>query len=130
MRRFLHRCLTRTPVIGLLMAALLFRALIPAGFMPAQGESGAIVMQLCSGFGGKTVLVELEDDGASTNPGGQLFDHSPCGFAAASMSAPPLASAAVALSIGPDFHSAVEGISSVIAPSIARAQSPRAPPLI
>ena len=130
MNAFLHRCLARTPIIGLLTAALLFRALIPTGFMPAQDESGAIVMQLCSGFGIKTVLVELGDDGATKDPGSQLFEHSPCGFASASLAAPPPASAAIAIANAPEFQSAFEGNGMIVAPSIARTQSPRAPPLI
>jgi hypothetical protein len=126
MRAFLHRCLTRTPIIGLLMAAVLFRALIPAGFMPAQADSGEIVMQLCAGFDTKSVVVDL--DGGATQHGTQLFDHSPCGFTAAA-AAPPPAPLALDAARSPDSASTERDTGFRIAPSPRRAHSPRAPPL-
>lgn len=129
MHAFLHRCLSRTPIIGLLMAALLFRALVPAGFMPAQAENGEIVMQLCSGFGTKSVVVDMGASGATHDSGSQLFDHSPCGFTAAAMAAPPPAAAAFAAISTPDSLATRADAPSVISPSIVRAHSPRAPPL-
>jgi hypothetical protein len=128
MHAFLHRCLSRTPIIGLLMAALLFRALVPAGFMPAQAENGAIVMQLCSGFSTKSVVVDFGQASATHDGGSQLFDHSPCGFTAASIAAPPPAT--LAFVAGTLDTPPVRGdLRSVITPSITRAHSPRAPPL-
>jgi hypothetical protein len=129
MHAFLHRCLSRTPIIGLLMAALLFRALVPAGFMPAQAENGEIVMQLCSGFGTKSVVVDLGTGSATHDGGSQLFDHSPCGFAAAAVAAPPPADFAFAVGSTPDALTTRGDAGSVTVPSIVRAHSPRAPPL-
>jgi len=128
MHAFLHRCLSRTPIIGLLMAALLFRALVPAGFMPAQAENGAIVMQLCAGFGTKSVVVDLGDGAATHDGANQLFDHSPCGFAATAAAAPPPADVAFAASSTPASLT-TRGDAGSIVPSIVRAHSPRAPPL-
>lgn len=126
---FLHRCLSRTPIIGVLMAVLLFRALIPAGFMPAQAENGEIVMQLCAGFGTKSVVVDFGPGHASQDPGAQLFDHSPCGFAAAAVSAPPPTPLTLSTSATADSLANPSDTGSVITPVLQRAHSPRAPPL-
>ncbi len=142
MRRFLHLCLNRTPVVGLLMAALLFRALIPTGFMPTRADDGTIVMELCSGFTTKSVVVHLEapadqashvghvdsQGGGHDSSHGDLFEHSPCGFAVAATAAgpPSLLSAVVPIpSQSPltELHAAVQ-----TPPSIHRSQTPRGPP--
>ncbi|MEQ1581752.1 MAG: hypothetical protein ABL964_14270, partial [Steroidobacteraceae bacterium] len=123
MHAFLHRCLSRTPIIGLLMAALLFRALVPAGFMPAQAENGEIVMQLCSGFSTKSVVVDLGTSGATHDSSTQLFDHSPCGFAAAAQAAPPPASMAFAANSTPESLTTRADSGTVIAPTRTRAHS-------
>ncbi len=128
MNQFLHRCLSRTPVLGLLMAALVFRALIPSGFMPTQGENGRIMMELCSGFGTKTVVVDLGDD--APTPGSQLFEHSPCGFTAAALAAPPVAPISFPVSLTLFDQLVVADTPVATAPSIQRTQSPRGPPLI
>lgn len=126
MRRFLHRCLTRTPVLGLLMAALVFRALIPAGFMPTQDENGRMVMELCSGFTTKSVIIDLGEHKA----GSELFERSHCGFTAAAL--PLLTSAAVSFPVSLALHEQVDVaiVPVAIAPLPWRAQSPRGPPLV
>jgi hypothetical protein len=128
MQRFLQRCLARTPVLGLLMAALVFRALIPTGFMPKH-ENGTLVMELCSGFGTKSVVVDLGEQESSTSSS-QLFDHSPCGFAAAALSAPPPEPPTFPVTASLHSIAVVAGTSPPVAPSPRRAHAPRAPPLI
>lgn len=139
MRRFLHLCLDRTPVVGLLMAALLFRALIPTGFMPTRADDGTLVMELCSGFTTKTVIVHLDDHATHGSPAGtpgddhgpshdDLFERSPCGFAVAATGAAPPATPAALVPVAlppflPEFAVAVRP-----APTILRSQSPRGPP--
>lgn len=84
MYHFLQRCLNRTPLLGVLMAAIVFRALIPQGFMFGQAD-GAVEMQFCSGA---TVLVDMDGAGASNSGGhgkdgnGQAFQPGVCAFAA------------------------------------------------
>jgi hypothetical protein len=129
MHSFLHRCLSRTPIIGLLMAALLFRALVPAGFMPAQAENGEIVMQLCSGFSTKSVVVDMGTGSATHDGSRALFDHTPCGFTAAGMAAPPPSVVVFAATSTPAALTARGDSGAVIVASITRAHSPRAPPL-
>lgn len=128
MHRFLKRCLSRTPVLGLLMAALVFRALIPTGFMPGH-ENGKLVMELCSGFGTKSVVVDLGDKQFS-HSSARLFDHSPCGFAAGALPAPPPAVTTFPVTADLHFVAAVADAFPQLAPSPRRAHAPRAPPLI
>ncbi len=128
MQRFLQRCLSRTPVLGLLMAALVFRALIPTGFMPTH-ENGTLVMELCSGFGTKSVVVDLDDQESSTSSS-QLFEHSPCGFAAAALSAPPPEPLTFPVTANLHSTAGITETSPPAAPSPRRAHAPRAPPLI
>lgn len=130
MHQFLHRCLTRTPVLGLLMAALVFRALIPAGFMPTQDENGRMVMELCAGFTTKSVIVDLGAglDDAPT-PGSALFEHSPCGFTAAALSAPPPDAPPVFASLAPEAPLPAADVPVDAAYTVHRTQSPRGPPL-
>jgi hypothetical protein len=147
MRRFLHLCLNRTPVIGLLMAALLFRALIPAGFMPTLASDGTIVMELCSGFTTKTVVVHLDGHADTASHGdhagyadshdaghdsshGDLFEHSPCGFAVAATSAglPAVPAALVPVSAPSPLNEQPAALQT--SPSILRSQTPRGPPIV
>lgn len=127
MHAAIHRFIARFPVLGLLMAALVFRALIPAGFMPMQSANGEIVMQLCSGFESKAVSVSLDDEG-TPNQQSTFLDSSHCGFSASS--APPLASnTAVAFALANAPHAVpVASLPAARPLSIHRTQSPRAPP--
>jgi hypothetical protein len=143
MRRFLHLCLNRTPVLGLLMAALLFRALIPTGFMPTRADDGTIVMELCSGFTTKTVVVHLDEAaehaghvghvgghaGDHDSSHGDLFEHSPCGFAVAATSAGPPAALAAVVPVSPQSSLTAPHAAVQTPPTIHRSQTPRGPPL-
>lgn len=145
MRRFVHLCLNRTPIIGVLMAALLFRALIPTGFMPMLASDGTIVMELCSGFTTKSVVVHLDDhaghaahaghvghtdshDDSHDSSHGDLFEHSPCGFAVAATGAGPPAVASAIAPIAPQTPLAEFRAVTRTPPSIHRSQTPRGPP--
>ena len=144
MRRFLHLCLDRTPVIGLLMAALLFRALIPAGFMPTVASDGTIVMELCAGFTTKTVVVHLDaqaDQADHADPAGNegshpdaahadLFEQSPCGFAVAGTAAAPPSRLAEVAPFSPQAPPTAFHVVAQTPPSIHRSQTPRGPPLV
>jgi len=143
MRRFLHLCLDRTPVIGVLMAALLFRALIPAGFMPTVASDGTIAMELCAGFTTKTVVVHLDaqadhaahaghdtsGDGGHDSSHVDMFERSPCGFAVATFAAPPPAMQPALPPVPSQSSVAAFAPSSHSLPSILRSQAPRGPPL-
>lgn len=144
MRRFLHLCLNRTPVIGLLMAALLFRALIPSGFMPTLASDGTIVMELCSGFTTKTIVVNLDAPAGHANHAehavsegnhtdaahGDLFEHSPCGFAVAATTAGPPAVPSTVVPVSAPASLTEQPAALQTSPSILRSQTPRGPPLV
>ena len=73
----------RTWVTLLVLPALAFRLLIPAGFMPGVGAGFTITMQMCHGAGPLPTP-------AGHDPGQPQPRHdSPCVFAAAGMVAPP-----------------------------------------
>ena len=102
MNGWVHSSAERRSLLAiLLLLALLMRALIPAGFMPAATSTG-IVIQLCSDSIGKTVLIDLKAAGAPKKP---LPDEqrkagdSPCVFAASAghLLLPTVNAAALAL---------------------------------
>lgn len=78
----------------LLAAALLLKALIPAGYMPAAPDTGLIVA-LCSGTmpAGSTVTITIPKKGSHQDHGTTTADH-PCAFA-------PLAAAMTGADLAP-----------------------------
>ena len=120
---------TREWVCLLLLPALAFRLLVPAGFMPTAGEGFSVTMQMCHGDAKSSVVVRLTGPGEA--PAGQHASHdAPCVFAASATVAPPsLAVAPLAPAAAPQ---------SVPAPqprlpatrSLHHPQSPRAPPTV
>ncbi len=121
-------------IAGLLLPAILYRALIPAGFMLAADSDGTLGLQFCPG----TDLPAADTrpahahhhDGASGDSGraghGQLL----CPFAAAAGPAP--LPTLTALVIAPDHNQPVisRTASRDTIPTIIRTQSPRAPPAL
>jgi hypothetical protein len=80
------RSTLRSFALLLALTGVLFRGMIPAGFMPAVGtdaQAGAI-LALCSGGMLKSVAVSADPDG---HPAAQAMDE--CPFAAASSPALP-----------------------------------------
>ena len=65
----------------LLAAALLLKALVPAGYMPAAPDPGLIVA-LCSGSmpAGSTVTIAIPKKGSAQDHSASTADH-PCAFA-------------------------------------------------
>lgn len=43
---------------GLLLLALMLRALIPAGFMPTQDADGKVAVVICTGTGSTTIMMD------------------------------------------------------------------------
>lgn len=56
---------------------LLIKAVLPAGFMPAQSKDGWIELVICSGMGERTISVPLEGSD-KTDP--QKPSQTPCAF--------------------------------------------------
>ncbi|MCU0975159.1 MAG: hypothetical protein MUC71_02465 [Steroidobacteraceae bacterium] len=69
----------RERVLLWLLPALVFRALIPVGFMPGAGP--ALALELCSSAGFGSVFAVYEGEGAPSGQHG-TGSHEPCAFAA------------------------------------------------
>ena len=79
---------TREWVCLLLLPALAFRLLVPAGFMPTVGEDFAVTMQMCHGDPQSSLVVRLTaNENAPATP--QASHDAPCVFAASTTVAPP-----------------------------------------
>jgi hypothetical protein len=79
---------TREWVCLLLLPALAFRLVVPAGFMPTVGEDFAVTMQMCHGDASSSIVMRLtanEDSPAAP----QASHDAPCVFAASATVAPP-----------------------------------------
>ncbi len=116
----------------LLLAALVLRALLPAGYMPGVDANGLPTLQLCS------VLQPLSQRLADADPSrplpgdgsrGTHSDSGPCPFGVAPVAAPPLVAVSVAT---PVFllPVVIDGESSFVHSSPAlHSQQARAPPV-
>jgi hypothetical protein len=119
---------TREWVCLLLLPALAFRLLVPAGFMPTASDGFSVTMQMCHGDGKSSVIVRLFDDPPASPAGDDERHEAPCVFAASSAAAPPEAPLA-ALDVA--LRPATAPLPTAAAPVLRHAhqpQSPRAPP--
>lgn len=70
--------------IGFLALCLLFRAAIPAGFMPVlsdQGDAGGSFVQLCHGNSGSAQLLDMLEPSADPSPSSHsVVKHEQCAF--------------------------------------------------
>lgn len=100
-RNRFHRRSLREATLAWVVPVLLFRALIPVGFMPGQTAAGALTVELCSGMGYQQSVVHFAGDGQPLPDRGS---HDPCPFAASAGGAPPpsdLPQVAIAFAAGP-----------------------------
>jgi len=132
-------------IAALLLPALLYRALIPAGFMPTVGADGALTLEFCPGETSPAVSIEAIHGHAhhgdravmghiytheSTDPSSPGQQHVPCPYA---LSATPALAPAIAAEVHLAFDVLVPRASDatdIFSPSIVRAQSSRAPPVL
>ncbi len=72
--------------IGFLMLCLLFRAAIPAGFMPAmagQGDADGSLIKLCHGDAGSAQLLDMLEPHDTPSPSSHsVVKHEQCAFSA------------------------------------------------
>lgn len=119
---------TREWVYLLLLPALAFRLLVPAGFMPAVGDGLAVTMQMCHGDAKSSIVVRLT--GADDAPAAPHATHdAPCVFAASATVAPPTLAALPQLSSAPLEAIPVPALPGPVARPLHHPQSPRAPPM-
>jgi len=119
---------TREWVYLLLLPALAFRLLVPAGFMPTVGDDLVVTMQMCHGDARSSVVMRLTaDEDAPAAP--QASHDAPCVFAASATVAPPtLAALPEQSSATPDASPLPERPAPASRP-LHHPQSPRAPPM-
>ena len=119
---------TREWVYLLLLPALAFRLLVPAGFMPTVGEGLAVTMQLCHGDAKSSIVVRLTTDDHA--PAAPQADHdAPCVFAASATVAPPTLDALPQLSSATPEAIPLPERRAPAARPLHHPQSPRAPPM-
>jgi hypothetical protein len=119
---------TREWVYLLLLPALAFRLLVPAGFMPTVGEGLAVTMQMCHGDAKSSIVVRLTtDDHAPAAP--QADHEAPCVFAASATVAPPALDALPQLSSATPEAIPLPERPTPAARPLHHPQSPRAPPM-
>jgi len=114
-------------LIGLLLLALAFRALIPAGFMPSAERP--FTLQICPEGFPAHLLSSAHHHGAGQEHASHTSQPEHCVFAAGAAAGPAPAmvawnSAAIAAPLAAPLD-----IEEFFAPSIVRSQSPRAPPV-
>lgn len=85
----LRRRNVRDTAIAWVLAALAFRALVPAGFMFGSGEGHTLTVELCHGAGSALTVVHYGDDGRPLEPRPDSRPEGQCPFAATALLAPP-----------------------------------------
>ena len=115
-----------------LLFALVFRAFIPAGYMPIVGNDGHFTMVLCSdGLNAK--LTSVPTQAGDPAPPGHDGDapNGPCVYAASAHSLGNALAGPVLPAVPAQFTAAVIPTPGLTPPGdIPRAQSPRAPPAL
>ena len=110
----------------MVLPALLLRATIPPGFMPASGQDSAFKMAMCPGHASLPPAVTSSPLRKPEPPG--KHHEVPCVFAAASGASPLPHMAAVAADIETDTVRDLFQATPSPARPTARANTPRAPP--
>ena len=116
----------RLQVIGLLLGALVLRALVPAGYMLGGDVQGGLTLTMCHAAGIPPSTLPAEP--AAPGEGPRTLDV--CSFALSASAAPPPAAAVVPDVLAIGSPATVRGsVAAPRLPSILRAQSPRGPPV-
>jgi hypothetical protein len=110
----------------LLLPALAFRMLVPAGFMPSAGDGFAITMQMCHGDARSSVIIRLGQ--GDEQPVDRDASHSSCVFATTSATAPPPVAVVPLASVAPPEPASPTLEAAPLLRNLHRPQSPRAPP--
>jgi hypothetical protein len=126
----------RARIAFLLLPALLYRAAIPAGFMPMVDEQGQLALVFCPG---EVAVRDINIVHAThhhshhdntTHSGDSFKQHVPCPFALSAGPSPlPVLSVVPSPPANP-AHVAADILSKAFSPTIVRAQSARAPPAL
>jgi hypothetical protein len=112
----------RSLAVSLALCAMLLRALLPDGWMPAASAADGVPFVICSVDGS-------HHDGKAPGEPQQQRTHAPCAFAAAAPLAPPCAASAAPRSVADGTHLSpipADAAAAVAAPF--RPNAARAPP--
>jgi hypothetical protein len=124
-----------TLLAWLVLPALIFRAMVPAGFMPMRGEHGELAIMFCPGVTDAPASV-AGDPHAHHHMGGEHSAgehgsvHVPCPYA---LSAGPALGWAIDSCVATAQRTEFTGLREsfgIVAATIERAQSARAPPFL
>jgi hypothetical protein len=86
----LRRHPLREQAVAWILAALVFRALVPAGFMFGTGEGHGVEVEFCHGQGQFSSVVHYSDDGRPMDaPADPHRAQDRCPFALSALLAPP-----------------------------------------
>ena len=105
-------------IAGLLLPAILFRGLLPAGFMTALDGAGAMSVHFCDG------MAQAPADDPSKSGHGQRK----CPYSASASPAPPPAFLALSSDVSAFRPEPILTSGRAAVPTIDRVQAPRAPP--
>jgi hypothetical protein len=115
-------------VVLLLLPALAWRLLVPAGFMPVAGDGLSLTMQMCHGDAQSSIVIRLA--GKGEKPGDHTAPHdAPCAFAASATVAPPASVAAPIDAILPTGITLPSRPVAAAIRTLRHPHSPRAPPV-
>jgi hypothetical protein len=127
LHRFRHASI-RDDAIALVLVAMVFRALIPSGFMLGGGHGTTLTVEFCSGAGSHPLIVHYGDDGRPAGPTQHHGQDGHCPFAASALLAPPPMIVA-AVAVGPvAVPRASRHSDPILSPERARRPGARAPP--
>lgn len=140
--------------LALLLPLFVLRSLIPMGFMPMFGPGYSVSLMLCDGYApvphpsmamdmpmDASLNVSMDDSGQSAESQHGRFEdssgrsapaqqnHSACPYGASPVLAGAAALAVVSLALGLQPEPVLPAPQLTVFQSIARAQSPRAPPI-
>jgi len=113
----------RQIALAMLLPALMFRAAIPAGYMPVA-SSGQPTLVMCSGVDGAAA----QDAPGTPDPADSRHSNLPCHFATSAAAPPVDHAAAVVFDSAAPLASPGDAVENIL-PAIVRAQSARAPPI-
>ena len=88
LHRLRHRSV-RDQAVAFILAALVFRALVPAGFMFASGDGHSLTVTMCHGAESRPAVVHYDDDGRPVDGSSGQRASDLCPYAASALLAPP-----------------------------------------
>jgi len=129
LHRLRHRS-GRDQAVAFILAALVFRALVPAGFMFASGDGHSLTVTMCHGAESRPAVVHYDDAGRPVDSSSGHRASELCPYAASALLAPPPAlDSARPIDTGP-----ATALPDPAAPMLprdhARRPGARAPPLV